>query len=338
MFRFAYTVIGCVLLNLACTDSESPDGKLLAGATVEVESVSLSEPIQILGAGDDMGACCRNGASRAPVMCMEISRDNCAQSRGIFAAGQECGPDTCRSGPCCVDRICDRFSGQCCENPPGENCDLTQPFIGCAHVIQLYCASIEGEFGGVGSSCSTVECEVATGACCVNDGVSPPGCVDADALSCLEMGGEYGGDGTNCVDDPCIFDEACCFSSGVCHDLNADLCVTEGGAPGGLGSHCTRFQAGSLAGACCIPNPQRPSGFECAELSANLCSHFSGEFRGVGTLCECATCDDDFIQACCTAVGNCFDLTPEVCSREGGASAGPGTSCQNTECSQQEGD
>lgn len=164
---------------------------------------------------------------------------------------------------------------------------------------------------------AVIDCEEATGACCVSGGV----CQIKTPTQCSQASGTYQGDGTVCSPSPCPQPTgACCLTNGNCVSVSAADCAVLSGTWLGAGVACN----GTLCpvGACCFADGT------CQVLTSLACSAASGTYQGTGTTCSPNPCPQP-TGACCLTNGNCLAMTQANCGLTGGTWAGALTACSD---------
>jgi len=90
------------------------------------------------------------------------------------------------------------------------------------------------------------------------------------------------------------------------------------------------IKAAQATGACCVPG-----GLCAEEVTAVFCQHIlQGTYKGDGTSCVGATCDDSAIGACCLPDGSCAFRTQDSCVSLLGQYYGDGTNCATIDCAE----
>lgn len=165
---------------------------------------------------------------------------------------------------------------------------------------------------------AVVDCDSASGACCLSDGT----CTVTTAGGCSAAGGTYQGDFSDCGSVNCPqLPQACCFeSTGGCLNLLPGDCTNAGGVPGGAGTQCATYEC-FPRGACCLPD-----GSCLEDVSPEACTVQGGAFQGDGTTCAAANCPDP-VGACCFGTGFCLVLTEADCQKAGATWMGFDTDC-----------
>lgn len=177
-----------------------------------------------------------------------------------------------------------------------------------------FCLYITGDLG----IRAVIDCEEATGACCVSGGV----CVIKTPTQCSQASGTYQGNGTTCSPNPCPQPTgACCLTNGNCLAVTSADCITLSGTWLGAGVACN----GSLCpvGACCF------SDGTCQVLTSLACSAGAGTYQGTGSSCSPNPCPQP-TGACCLTNGNCLVMIQANCGIAGGTWAGVLTTCADT--------
>ena len=177
-----------------------------------------------------------------------------------------------------------------------------------------------------------VDCEEATGACCLANGDCVP---DVPGQECADNGGLYQGDDSLCSQVNCpITIGACCMPNGTCQDsLSLNTCSTMGGTYQGNGSMCSGVTCPQPAQACCNPT----NGF-CSMLDPASCTGFGGVPQGPGTMCVGPSANQCPTGACCLPNGSCAPTqTPAQCASMNGVYQGTGVTCGQVSCPQPQG-
>jgi hypothetical protein len=199
-------------------------------------------------------------------------------------------------------------TGACCDDSTGI-CTEAEP--------QDVCVTSGLRFGGVGSTCATIDppCVEPAGACCdESTGVCANDQLQAD---CQTAGGRYGGPNSTCA----TIDPACTEPAGACCDGNTGVCDDDV-----LEADCAGDQlAWSALAACSSLDPP------CTEHTGACCNLLSGVCTdGVagsqcaepqqrwtkGAACSAVACDAA-TGACCDSdtFGACTDgTTPAECA------------------------
>lgn len=265
------------------------------------------------------GACCSEDGT-CTVMPADVCADN---SRNFLGANTGCNPNPCPQpvGACCSSEQCSQTTiAQCPDLYLGDGspcdadiCNSIQfgacclGHVGCVPLPEGACFA--GDFGGVGSDCSS--CTPNNGACCT----SFAGCLEnalgfpMDETTCRVVGGTFLGSGSDCSNvlvGPC--------AKGAC-------CVNSGGL-----SFCAETFPGLDA------------------FTKGTCEQFRGTFLGAGSTCSSPENQVCPIGACCLGTGQCADtaqglnpglyggVTESACTLMGGGFAGAGTSCSPNTC------
>lgn len=227
---------------------------------------------------DPLGACCFEGEcqgencdeNRGIAGCFDlVPESECRGKGGEFFENTPCSQAPCGRpvvGACCLTRE-GEGGGEGGGEGEGENGDRGRP-SGCEEVPEDVCRRLGGDYAGDGSFCQNVDCddeqEGGTEACCMDNG----NCFDLDPDVCDREGGVASGPGTSCSTFSCgegnengnenennnengnennnggDDSEACCMDNGNCFDLEADVCLREGGEPAGFGTSCSTFSCG----------------------------------------------------------------------------------------------
>lgn len=179
---------------------------------------------------------------------------------------------------------------------------------------------------------AVVDCDEATGACCLVQGSCATDVTESD---CVQVSGVYQGDGTNCVGVNCpVLLGACCKSDGTCVDgISSSACAGMSGTYQGNGTDCGTVNCPQPAQACCNP----ANGF-CAMQTPDACLGFGGVPQGAGTVCVGPSANQCPTGACCLPNGNCLPAaTPAQCAAQSGVYQGNGVTCGQVSCPQPQG-
>ncbi len=178
---------------------------------------------------------------------------------------------------------------------------------------------------------AVVDCQEATGACCLPAGTCNVGVTSSQ---CAASGGTYQGNGSNCPPSCPVTLGACCKPDGSCvGSVSMSTCQGMSGTYQGNGTNCGSVTCPQPAQACCNPT----TGF-CSMLDPNVCSGFGGVPQGVGTACVGPSLNQCPKGACCLPNGQCAEnKTPVECAAMSGAYQGTGTTCAQVSCPQPQG-
>jgi hypothetical protein len=134
-------------------------------------------------------------------------------------------PDLCEDGSWYEGLTCEEIEFEC--NPPWGACCLAEVNACWDGFSKIECEQSGGLFHE-GQTCNDINCQPATGACCLLDG-----CEEMSLEDCTYIGGDYYGAGTSCIDLTCDKPDligACCWDDGTCTDeVDQNLCLDSGG-------------------------------------------------------------------------------------------------------------
>jgi hypothetical protein len=164
------------------------------------------------------GACCLSNGN-----CLVLTPANCTVVGGTYLGNDSvCGAgSTCPLGACCLP------NGTCASG-----------------LTEVACATQNGSFRGVGSSCVGSTCP--TGRCCLPSGE----CQIATQVQCTFNNGIWGGANTTCGTACPQPTGACCLPTGCIVLTSANCGLISGGVWAGPNSTCADLNSDGTADAC----------------------------------------------------------------------------------------
>lgn len=164
------------------------------------------------------GCCMPDGA------CSVIQEAECQAKGGNFGGYlSTCGIDFC--------------NGACCSGTTD-----------CSRMPASVCASIDGRWLGLGTSCNPDACLLPPPACCLAEGV----CAQMTTELCAFNGGSPRPEGSSCDPNPCAAPKGACCVAGNCSVKTEEECQAASGLYGGDDSACN-------AGFCPAPPVDEPA-------------------------------------------------------------------------------
>jgi hypothetical protein len=160
-----------------------------------------------------VGACCVNGICVGDLTEIACLQNGTGSTWG--GIGTTCATFTCPvpTGSCCIGIACSITEQANCAGTwtlnqactPTNPCDPVAaccfPSAGsCILRTSADCATLGGNYLGIGSVCNTNTCPVNPGACCTGNTCATA----ADPIACYNSGGQFKGYGTSCTPNPCF--------------------------------------------------------------------------------------------------------------------------------------
>ena len=277
------------------------------------------------------GACClapERGYIYIPPVCVGNLTEEQCHALGAFGVGMT-NSTYKGDGSVCTSSTC--LTGACCFGP--------SPSWTCEDRLYSSCNSSGGVWRWPGSQCdqlalSGTECDsYFTGACCVETGIEPHGCIDVDESTCDSYGAnkiKWAGDNTRCSEVNCggVGLGACCYGNAQCELLSELDCITIHGDNFGewQGEFTTCGGQCPNRGICCLPDNT------CIFTTPEDCEIQSGVYIRDGGSCVGFSCTEPR-GACCFPNGVCEEnVTSEECSNNQGTYLGDDSTCIGADC------